>query len=91
MESEEVSGLIIECVSQIKSVIAAKTSSTSSTTSELTTGARDPEELSTRESSTVCINSSSGDKTGAPVVYARSRSPPVTVDKLLERHELSFH
>ena len=44
-----------------------KTLATNSTTSELTTGARDTEEQPPRVSGTVCINSSS-DKTGAPAV-----------------------
>ena len=42
------------------------------------------------KSSTVHINSSSGDKTGAPAVNARSESPPATVDKSLLHHKLSI-
>ena len=53
-------------VSQIKSMIAVKTSATSSTTSKLTNEDRDTEEQSTRVLGTVCINRSS-DKMGAPV------------------------
>jgi len=59
-------GLITDYVSQNKSMIAVKTSATSSTTNKLTNGARDTEEQSTSVLGTVCINRSS-DKTGAPV------------------------
>jgi len=59
-------GLITDYVSQNKSMIAVKTSATSSTTSKLTNEDRDTEEQSTRVLGTVCINRSS-DKMGAPV------------------------
>jgi len=52
LDSDEVSCLIIECLSQIKSVIAVKTESTVSST----TGARNTSKEQSREFSTVCIN-----------------------------------
>ena len=82
VESKEVSGLIIECVSHRLRAWRLCQQALRQVSWQL--------EHVILKSSTVHINSSSGDKTGAPAVNARSESPPATVDKSLLHHKLSI-